>query len=61
MSNTTDSNATKVNNGVNVQALLDAPPPVRRYKPGSWGPTGADTLLAGHPGWRYPWLHQHLH
>jgi glucose-6-phosphate 1-dehydrogenase len=39
-----------------VQPLLDAPPPVRHYTPGSWGPTGADTLLAGHPGWRYPWI-----
>jgi glucose-6-phosphate 1-dehydrogenase len=39
-----------------VQPLLDAPPPVEQYKPGSWGPAGADTLLAGHPGWRYPSL-----
>ena len=40
-----------------VEPLLDAPPPVQPYKPGSWGPTGADKLFAGHPGWRYPWLH----
>jgi glucose-6-phosphate 1-dehydrogenase len=39
-----------------VQPLLDAPPPVWRYKPGSWGPPGADTLLSGYPGWRYPWI-----
>jgi glucose-6-phosphate 1-dehydrogenase len=39
-----------------VQPLLDAPPPVRHYNPGSWGPTGADTLLAGYPDWRYPCL-----
>jgi glucose-6-phosphate 1-dehydrogenase len=40
-----------------VQPLLDAPPPVESYKPGSWGPAGADKLLAGHPRWRDPWLH----
>jgi glucose-6-phosphate 1-dehydrogenase len=39
-----------------VQPLLDAPPPVQPYAPGSWGPTAADKLLAGHPGWRKPWL-----
>jgi glucose-6-phosphate 1-dehydrogenase len=42
-----------------VQPLLDAPPPVQSYKPGSWGPASADKLLAGHPGWRDPWLHSH--
>ena len=39
-----------------VQPLLDAPPPVQPYKCGSWGPDAADKLLAGHPGWRKPWL-----
>jgi glucose-6-phosphate 1-dehydrogenase len=39
-----------------VQPLLDAPPRVQPYQPGSWGPLGADKLLAGHPGWREPWL-----
>ena len=39
-----------------VQPLLDAPPPVQPYAPGSWGPPAADKLLAGHPGWREPWL-----
>jgi glucose-6-phosphate 1-dehydrogenase len=39
-----------------VQPLLDAPPPVQPYQPGSWGPPGADKLLAGYPGWREPWL-----
>lgn len=39
-----------------VQPLLDAPPPVQHYKPGSWGPAGADPLLAGNPGWRNPWI-----
>ena len=40
-----------------VQPLLDAPPPVEPYKPGTWGPPGADKLVAGHPHWRDPWLH----
>jgi glucose-6-phosphate 1-dehydrogenase len=39
-----------------VQPLLDAPPPVESYQPGTWGPPGAEKLLAGHPGWREPWL-----
>jgi glucose-6-phosphate 1-dehydrogenase len=39
-----------------VQPLLDAPPPVQPYKPGSWGPSAADKLVAGHPSWRKPWL-----
>jgi len=43
-----------------VQPLLDAPPPVQPYPPGSWGPAGAETLLAGHPGWRDPWLYPHV-
>jgi glucose-6-phosphate 1-dehydrogenase len=39
-----------------VQPLLDAPPPVEPYKPGSWGPASVDKLLVGHPNWRAPWL-----
>lgn len=39
-----------------VAPLLAAPPPVEIYQPGSWGPPGAAKLLAGHPGWREPWL-----
>jgi glucose-6-phosphate 1-dehydrogenase len=39
-----------------VEPLLEAPPPVESYQPGTWGPSGADKLLAGHPGWREPWL-----
>ncbi len=39
-----------------VAPLLAAPPPVEVYQPGSWGPPGAAKLLAGHPGWREPWL-----
>ena len=38
------------------QPLLDAPPPVHPYEPGSWGPKQADDLLAGHGGrWHGPW------
>ena len=37
------------------QPLLDAPPPVHPYAPGSWGPTEADALVAGHGAWHRPW------
>jgi glucose-6-phosphate 1-dehydrogenase len=43
-----------------VQPLLDDPPPVEVYTPGSWGPAGADQLVANHPRWREPWLHSHV-
>jgi glucose-6-phosphate 1-dehydrogenase len=36
--------------------LLDAPPPVHPYAPGSWGPAAADALVAGHDGWHRPWM-----
>jgi len=39
-----------------VQPLLDHPPPVHSYAPGSWGPPEQDQLLAGFGGWRGPWL-----
>ena len=39
-----------------VQPLLDAPPPVQPYDQGSWGPEGAETLVAGYPRWHEPWL-----
>lgn len=42
-----------------VQPLLDSPPPVEVYQPGSWGPAGADALVAGFPPWREPWLPAH--
>jgi glucose-6-phosphate 1-dehydrogenase len=35
-----------------IQPLLDAPPPIGRYKPGSWGPARAARLVH----WRGPWL-----
>jgi glucose-6-phosphate 1-dehydrogenase len=39
-----------------VQPLLDSPPTAIRYPQGSWGPPEADKLVAGHGGWRGPWL-----
>jgi glucose-6-phosphate 1-dehydrogenase len=39
-----------------VQPLLDSPPPVEVYEPGSWGPAAADDLVADYGGWRSPWL-----
>jgi len=39
-----------------MQPLLDAPPPVQVYAPGSWGPEAADELVADHGGWRDPWV-----
>ncbi|MFC7496349.1 MULTISPECIES: glucose-6-phosphate dehydrogenase [unclassified Nocardioides] len=39
-----------------MQPLLDAPPPVQPYVPGSWGPEAAGAVTAGFGGWRGPWL-----
>jgi glucose-6-phosphate 1-dehydrogenase len=39
-----------------MQPLLDAPPPVHPYEPGSWGPKEGDELVAGFGRWRGPWL-----
>jgi glucose-6-phosphate 1-dehydrogenase len=40
-----------------MQPLLDAPPPVHAYAPGSWGPTeAADALVAGYGRWHEPWI-----
>ncbi len=39
-----------------MQPLLDAPPTVHPYAPGSWGPAAGDTITAGLGGWRTPWL-----
>jgi glucose-6-phosphate 1-dehydrogenase len=39
-----------------VQPLLDAPPPVEVYEPGSWGPEAADALVQNVGGWHDPWL-----
>jgi glucose-6-phosphate 1-dehydrogenase len=39
-----------------MQPLLDSPPPVHQYAPGSWGPAEAGKLVAGCGGWHGPWL-----
>ena len=39
-----------------MQPLLDAPPPVHPYEPGSWGPKEADALIEGFGRWRGPWV-----
>jgi glucose-6-phosphate 1-dehydrogenase len=37
-----------------VQPLLDDPPPVEPYRPGTWGPRKATGLARRHGGWREP-------
>ena len=39
-----------------VQPLIDSPPPVEVYEPGTWGPASADELTRDYGGWRNPWL-----
>jgi glucose-6-phosphate 1-dehydrogenase len=39
-----------------MQPLLDDPPPVHTYEPGSWGPPAGDQLVAGHGRWHEPWI-----
>jgi len=39
-----------------MQPLLDDPPPVHGYEPGSWGPKEADKLVSGHGRWHGPWI-----
>jgi glucose-6-phosphate 1-dehydrogenase len=39
-----------------MQPLLDAPPPVLAYEPGSWGPKAAEKLVAGDGRWHGPWI-----
>ncbi len=36
--------------------LIETPPTVLPYAPGSWGPEAADALAADHGGWREPWI-----
>jgi glucose-6-phosphate 1-dehydrogenase len=43
-----------------VEPLLDSPPPVHVYTPGTWGPPEADKLAASVGGWRQPWLAEKL-
>jgi glucose-6-phosphate 1-dehydrogenase len=37
-----------------VQPLLDDPPPLETYAPGTWGPGSAEPLAAENGGWREP-------
>ncbi len=39
-----------------MQPLLDSPPEVHPYEPGSWGPPEADRIVSGFGGWRGPWV-----
>jgi glucose-6-phosphate 1-dehydrogenase len=39
-----------------MQPLVDTPPPVHSYAPGTWGPAEANKLLHGHGTWHEPWL-----
>lgn len=39
-----------------VQPLLDDPPPILPYAPGTWGPKEADELTRGIAHWSEPWL-----
>jgi glucose-6-phosphate 1-dehydrogenase len=36
--------------------LLDQPPPVHSYQPGSWGPEEGAKVLAGRGHWHAPWV-----
>jgi glucose-6-phosphate 1-dehydrogenase len=39
-----------------LEPLIEAPPAVHAYTPGSWGPKEADDLLAGYGRWHDPWV-----
>ena len=39
-----------------MQPLLDTPPPVEVYEPGSWGPAAAERLPHGLGAWHDPWM-----
>ena len=39
-----------------MMPLLEKPPPVQSYAPGSWGPSEADELVRGVGGWHGPWV-----
>jgi glucose-6-phosphate 1-dehydrogenase len=41
-----------------VEPLLDVPPPLETYQQGSWGPRGANRLVAGISRWHEPWLQE---
>jgi glucose-6-phosphate 1-dehydrogenase len=39
-----------------MEPLVASPPPVHPYEPGSWGPSAADSVVAGHGRWHEPWV-----
>ena len=39
-----------------MQPLIDSPPPVHPYAPGTWGPQEAERLVAGYGAWHGPWV-----
>jgi len=39
-----------------MQPLIEAPPPVHPYAPGSWGPEAANALVTDVGGWYGPWV-----
>jgi glucose-6-phosphate 1-dehydrogenase len=39
-----------------MQPLIDNPPPVHSYAPGSWGPDAAEQLVSGFGRWHGPWI-----
>ncbi len=41
-----------------MQPLLDSPPPIHPYAPGSWGPKEGERLVAGYGAWHGPWIAQ---
>jgi glucose-6-phosphate 1-dehydrogenase len=41
-----------------MQPLIDNPPPVHPYAPGTWGPDAANALLEGSGRWHEPWIAQ---
>jgi len=42
-----------------MQPLIDSPPPVQPYAPGTWGPeAAASALVEGHGRWHEPWMNK---
>ncbi len=39
-----------------MKPLIDTPPPIHGYAPGTWGPPAAAELVAGHGRWHGPWI-----
>src|SRR5215469_11996835 len=39
-----------------IQPLLDNPPDVQQYAPGSWGPASTESIVRGLQSWQEPWL-----